>query len=46
MKVFIVLEKDLDLFESEILRISKNNHVVNTEFFKIDDKYFIRLECC
>jgi hypothetical protein len=45
MKIFIVLEKDIRIYEDKILKISRENQVINTEFWKIDDAYFMRMEC-
>jgi hypothetical protein len=45
MKIFIILEKDLKTYEDKILQIGKENKVVNTDFWKIDDTYVMRMEC-
>ncbi len=45
MKIFIILEKNLEIYEDKILKISRENQIINTEFGKVDDIYFIRIDC-
>ena len=43
--IFLIMETDIEIYETKVIEISKNHHVTDTDFGKFGDCYWIRLEC-